>query len=540
MGKMKMVRWSVVSILFILTIGSAWPLTLSLPVISGNPGDVIEIEVGVDEAQGIESYRIVIDLPNLSNDYPLEYIKQSATGKGTLTKDWGPPVETDLSQSSQQGFVVLLNTAGDLPPLKKGRGVLVRFKVRIKKTARNGRIDLNFKPGLSKINGETGTFKTERGSIRVDATFLWGDINKDSVPDSQDAYQILQYDALLRNTFEGHHATRYRWPDQFPPEADVNGDQTLGAYDAWHIVQYEIFELLWFPADVDQNGVGPDEQKVEVEPESATTVRLPNLQGHPGDVLDVAVQIQEASNVASYRIALDFPNVSPSFPLEYVVGSATTAGTLTENWPIIMVNDQSRTEGTLLFVSVAGMNPPLPEGPGILFQFQVRIKDTKERGTYSLDFPAQSKTQWRSRLNDGLIPANLKTGSIEIREFPYCGFEFSVSGFPIVKTLENDSPLMFPKHTGPLFSEEGDMIAAAADVNQSTPFTRLIYSPSEGGEQEIGRFTEMSGEKEILSLVYGGRNIACLELGDPTLPERCYVFFRVPFQITGIGDAFVY
>ncbi|MEW6233913.1 MAG: hypothetical protein AB1656_00870 [Candidatus Omnitrophota bacterium] len=513
---------------------------LVLSAASGDAGAEIEIAVSIDDAQDVLSYRIVIQMPNFSGRYPLEYVTGSASSSGTLTQKWGAPVENDLSQNPDRGIVIFVGAGGIAPPLANGPGVLMKFKLRIKDAARNGLVELAFDPALTTLNDGHVAVDLANGSVRVDAVYLWGDVDRDGSPGLKDARSILQYDALLTQTFEGHYDIQYQWPNDFPPEADVNGDKTIGAYDAWQLIQYEIFNLIWFPADLDKNGFGPDAGTVEIKPGTVRRISLPSLAAHPGEILEVHVQINEAESIASYRVAVELPSASPDYPLEYVVGSATGVGTFTASWPAPVVNDKSAADGYVLFINMAERQTALTSGQGTLFKFKVRIKETANRGTVGLQFPSSEKNLLVSRLNDGQIPLLTTNGSMDVLEIPQCGLEFIP---PNIKALGNLQPLFriqLPSESPPLFSMQGDMLAAASAEGDFTLISRILHYSPNGDLEEIAVLRNAAPDWQILNLFAAGRNRACVVIGGKERAERCFVFFNVPFDLALVDEYMIH
>ncbi len=518
------------------SIGMAQERIISLPTVSGNPGQEIEIEVSIDNAKDVRAYRIVLNLQNYSDRFPLEYVQGSSTGEGTLTSGWGPPVENDQSTNPDSGLVIITGVAGQAPALPAGSGVLLKFNLRIKDNARNGRVDLFLIPDLTRLNDDAIPSNTIKGSLRIDATYLWGDLNRDLVPGPEDAQQILEYDALLRRSFEGHYDTKYNWPRDFPSEGNVSGDRTLGAYDAWLIYQYDDFQINWFPADLDKNGFGPDEPLQIADPSTPKLLSLSNTSSIPGEEIELAVNVNDATRIASYRIVVDFPDVSPGYPLEYVVNSATGKGTLTDSWPPILVNDRSKTEGYIIFVNMAESFSPLESGAGSLLKFRVRVSPEADRGSIPINFASRSEETLVSRINDGLIPSELINGNIEVLDTPHCGVEFVLPGFVHRKTLQPTFRMLLPNETKPVFSTDGDMIIAASADGQSNMISKILHSSPNGEFREVATLRNPSSDNQILNLLVAGRNQVCAIVGNRATFERCLVFFNVPFELSNIND----
>ncbi len=100
---------------------------LSMPAETvANPGQEVWIEIRIQGAVGLLGFSIVIDLPNTSPDYPLEYVTNSSSVAGTLCSGW-MTVENDSSKKTGDRLseAVLINGAGYLPI--DGSGIIAKF-----------------------------------------------------------------------------------------------------------------------------------------------------------------------------------------------------------------------------------------------------------------------------------------------------------------------------------------------------------------------------------------------------------------------------
>lgn len=146
------------------------PPILTLPAnIIANPRQEIWIEVRVENVEGLLGFSIVIDLPNTTSDYPLEYVSGSSSVAGTLCSDW-MTIENDASKkiSDRLSQAVLINGAGYLP--LAGSGTIVKFKLRVKENAADQIVPLKFKTTGSKttqLNDGFIPITLQNGSIQI-------------------------------------------------------------------------------------------------------------------------------------------------------------------------------------------------------------------------------------------------------------------------------------------------------------------------------------------------------------------------------------
>ncbi|MFH1742805.1 MAG: cohesin domain-containing protein, partial [bacterium] len=126
-----------------------------------------------------------------------------------------------------------------------------------------------------------------------------------------------------------------------------------------------------------------------------------------GQTVNLPVVIDDAAGVLAYRLALELPNNSPDYPLEFVGVHVTE--TLTESWRDATVNDMSTSSGVVVIANAAGNRPTLPNGSGTLIFIRLKVKDNASEGIYGLAF----KTEW-TELNDGGISVTAVEGSIQV------------------------------------------------------------------------------------------------------------------------------
>jgi hypothetical protein len=139
----------------------------------------------------------------------------------------------------------------------------------------------------------------------------------------------------------------------------------------------------------------------------------------PGEEVIVDVTVENAVNLAGFRIVIDLRNTSENFPVEYVENSSTVRGTLTHGW-IKSENDQTKdTDGATtlsgaFLINGAGFN--IVNGTGVILQFTLRIKEDAAFQTVPLPFRLNGERV--TRLNDGALPFTVQNGSITIGDVP--------------------------------------------------------------------------------------------------------------------------
>jgi carboxypeptidase-like protein len=168
-------QWILLSIVILLAfaispVNALGQTLLSLPgEETAHPGQEFWIQVGVENVEGLLGFSIVIDLPNTSQEYPLEFVAGSSSVNGTLCKGWST-FENDASkkEGSRLSQAFLINGAGYLP--LQGSGVLVKFKLRVKDDAPDQIVPLTFKITGSKVtqlNDGHIPLTFQNGSVRI-------------------------------------------------------------------------------------------------------------------------------------------------------------------------------------------------------------------------------------------------------------------------------------------------------------------------------------------------------------------------------------
>lgn len=168
-------QWIALKILILLglfngysSIGYTQTPILELPRISAQPGDIIDIEIGINQAASIRSFRLSINIPNLNDDYPLEFIKGSVDNSGTLSDGWILSVN-DASASPQFGSVIISSVAGVKPSLH-GSGVLLKFKLKVKPDAIRQVVPLELEieaPHKTRMNDGAISFIVNSGLVAL-------------------------------------------------------------------------------------------------------------------------------------------------------------------------------------------------------------------------------------------------------------------------------------------------------------------------------------------------------------------------------------
>lgn len=120
--------------------------TLSFPHVTAFVGQEIEIPVEFSNLEDVFAFRVVIDLPNTSTEFPLEYIPDSSSIENASTSGW-LSIENDASTVVEPppSFpgAVLINGSGS--SALNGNGVLVHFRVRVKDDAVPQVVPLTFR-----------------------------------------------------------------------------------------------------------------------------------------------------------------------------------------------------------------------------------------------------------------------------------------------------------------------------------------------------------------------------------------------------------
>lgn len=158
----------VIAAVLCVTINSnAQTVELSFPDITGVPGEVLDIPILINNAEGVFGSRIELLLPNNTEDYPLEFI--SIRQDNTLSTDW-----SDLSFDAGNIIDRTMEEAGTLRfvtngvfPINVPSGTLFRLFVRIKATAFGQTVPLDFTDETT-VNDTPDIVKVN-GSVTVDA-----------------------------------------------------------------------------------------------------------------------------------------------------------------------------------------------------------------------------------------------------------------------------------------------------------------------------------------------------------------------------------
>ncbi len=168
-------QWILLSIILLLAfaitpVNAHGQTTLSLPgEETAHPGQEFWVQVGVENVEGLLGFSIVIDLPNTTPEYPLEFVSGSSSVNGTLCKGWST-YENDASktQGNRLSEAVLINGAGYIAV--EGSGTLVKLKLRVKDDAPDQVVPLTFKTTGTKVtqlNDGHITLTLQNGSVRI-------------------------------------------------------------------------------------------------------------------------------------------------------------------------------------------------------------------------------------------------------------------------------------------------------------------------------------------------------------------------------------
>ncbi|MCP4711585.1 MAG: hypothetical protein GY869_23450, partial [Planctomycetes bacterium] len=134
-----------------------------------HPGQEFWVQVSVENVEGLLGFSIVIDLPNTTPEYPLEFVSGSSSVSGALCNGWST-FENDASKKkgNRLSEAILVNGAGYLTV--EGSGTLVKFKLRVKEGAPDQVVPLTFKTTGTKVtqlNDGHIQLTLQNGSVRI-------------------------------------------------------------------------------------------------------------------------------------------------------------------------------------------------------------------------------------------------------------------------------------------------------------------------------------------------------------------------------------
>jgi len=136
---------------------------ITIGSVKGKSGEEILVPISIDNADGVLSCKFIIDFPNTSPDYPLEYVEYDVSG--TLMKKWSL-LDNDSSQT--KGFVIIVGSTTQFA--LTGSGVLMNLRVKVKDTATDQSIQLSFQDGSTINDG------------KLEADFVSGTIDVSEAP----------------------------------------------------------------------------------------------------------------------------------------------------------------------------------------------------------------------------------------------------------------------------------------------------------------------------------------------------------------------
>ncbi len=136
---------------------------------------------------------------------------------------------------------------------------------------------------------------------------------------------------------------------------------------------------------------------------------LSQLSVEPGNEFEVAITIDNANSMRSFRVALD---MQEDFPFDYVADSHSTLGALTDGWTIIVNPAEDNPNlRALIIVGAAGAFPTLGEVGGQLIRFRLKANDDAPEGEYELILQ-QDKTNLGGE--EGNLEYTVDTGLVVI------------------------------------------------------------------------------------------------------------------------------
>ncbi|MBE7558169.1 hypothetical protein HS125_04175 [bacterium] len=185
------------------------------------------------------------------------------------------------------------------------------------------------------------------------------------------------------------------------------------------------------------------------------------MQGQPGQILDVAINVNDASDVESYRIQLDWNGAV----LEYVVNSATVTGTLAAGFTL---TPNLATPSRLIAVGRAGTGMSLPPASGSLLHLQLKIRDSAAPGS-------NSPLALTVELNDGAIMAQTQNGQVSVGGTPVVAF-FVLDDYGAVHTggAANQVPLTGDPYFGWDIARGLELVFGSPTTNEAKTGVLLV------------------------------------------------------------------
>lgn len=357
---------------------------LSIPHdLSAEPGSSAEVDVNVDNAEGILGYRLVITYdPNL-----VSYVPSSFTTSGTLTGSF-----TTAEVSSNQSGRLVISSAGS-QPLPAQAGALVKFRLKLARNTQLSRsFGLNIDTDFTQLNDGHITYSTQNGLLGV-KPFTWGNLNFDSVAGTLDASLLLKYTSFMINSFPAY--PEIARPD-YPANADINGDNVAGTLDASLLLQKESLMITHFPVDTNQDHQGPESSvsgKVFSRPTVNATSNvqiLTTVEPASPNSWKLRIGLNQSEGIAGLRLALRFDKMSVGIS----EGDIACLVESIDNLTVARVLEEG-----ILVISTA-FAEPLPAGQRDLFSIHVTAPESNLLDTSKFSIVLDEDI---TNLNDGQI-----------------------------------------------------------------------------------------------------------------------------------------
>jgi hypothetical protein len=237
------------------------------------------------------------------------------------------------------------------------------------------------------------------GRVRLElntGVFTWGELNDDGRVGLLDGVDILHWLAGNITFFDVD-------PDAIPwaPGADVNLTPGIDPDDTAQFLQREVSHTeFFFPADLDQDNVGPDGVKARpyIKDQHTRIVSAPDdLAVSPGDTVTAPILVDDADDVTGYLIDITYDTAVLTY-------TGFTDGTETQGWLVV---ENAQTLGQVILVG-AGLDAA--SGSGSLAELHFTVNEASD-GLMSV------LTLIRTQLNaagGATIPASAEHGLIKV------------------------------------------------------------------------------------------------------------------------------
>lgn len=197
---------------------------------------------------------------------------------------------------------------------------------------------------------------------------------------------------------------------------------------------------------------------------ASSTLSVSSASGNPGDIIDIAVNIENNPGISAFTLKLDFDKARLT-PVSVTRGDVVASGDVTSNM------DNTSDYESLNFISVLWVNTADVKTDGVLFSVKFKIKDNAY-GQAALTLPYEIGDTTNQNFDD--IPFDIVNGTVSItapietsHEEPTGGVEptpepSEMSPEPIVTS---DPTVVEPKNSASRFIDIDDYSWAADAIN---------------------------------------------------------------------------